>query len=178
MSDFISLAEAASRTGKSEMTIRRLAKKDMSKKHVINRNGAILIRSGFVSSIYPLFGDHVNVDNKNVSDVNKNVNIDISETEDLKSSQIAVLEMKLEGKIALLESQQQYISLLERQFQEYKTEKQGELDRIHERWSQEQEIFKRDQHLNAGKYILQKNQELPESEDSEQKKSLWKRIFG
>lgn len=178
MSDFISLAEAASRTGKSEMTIRRLAKKEISKKHVINRNGAILIRSGFVNSIYPLFGDYVNIDNKNVSDVNKNVNIDPFETEDLKSSQITILEIKLEGKIALLESQQQYISLLERQFQEYKIEKQGELDRLHERWSQEQEIFKRDQHLNAGKYILQKNHELPESRDGEQKKSLWKRIFG
>lgn len=178
MSDFISLAEAASRTGKSEMTIRRLAKKETSKKHVINRNGTILIRSGFVSSIYPLFGGYVNIDNKDVSNVNKNVNIDPSETKDSKSSQITVLEIKLEGKIALLESQQQYISLLERQFQEYKTEKQGELDRLHERWSQEQEIFKRDQHLNAGKYILQKNQELPELGDGEQKKSLWKRIFG
>lgn len=178
MNNFISLAEAASRTGKSEMTIRRLAKKEISKKHVINRNGNILIRSEFVSSIYPFFGDHVNIDNKNVDNVNKFVNIDQVETKDTKSNQITILEIKLEGKIALLESQQQYISLLERQFEEYKNEKQGELNRLHERWSQEQEIFKRDQHLNAGKYILQKNQELPEPGDGEEKKSLWKRIFG
>jgi len=178
MSDFISLSEAASRAGKSEMTIRRLAKKDIAKKHVINRNGIILIRSGFVSSIYPLLKDHVNIDNKNVSDVNMSVNMDQFETEDAKSSHVKILETKLEGKIALLESQQQYISLLEKQFQEYKNEKQGELDRLHERWSQEQEIFKRDQHLNAGKYILQKNQELPESGEGEEKKSLWKRLFG
>lgn len=178
MSGFISFAEAASRTGKSEMTIRRLAKKEVSKKHIINRNGAILIRSEFVNSIYPSFGDHVNIDNKNVRDVNKNVNNDLFETEDFKNSQVKILEIKLEGKIALLESQQQYIILLERQFQEYKAEKQSELDRLHERWSQEQEIFKRDQHLNAGKYILQNNQELPESGDGEHRKSLWKRIFG
>lgn len=177
MNDFISLAEAASRTGKSEITIRRLAKKEISNKHIINKNGAILIRSEFVISIYPNLNDHVNIDNKNVNDVNKTVNTDQLEIEDTKSSQVTILEIKLEGKIALLESQQQYISLLERQFQEYKNEKQGELDRLHERWSQEQEIFKRDQHLNAGKYILQKNQELPESGEDEEKKSLWRRLF-
>lgn len=177
MNDFISLAEAASRTGKSEMTIRRLAKKEISKKHIINKNGAILIRSEFVSSVYPNLNDHVNIDNKNINDVNKTVNVNQLEIEEAKSSQVTILEIKLEGKIALLESQQQYISLLEKQFQEYKNEKQGELDRLHERWSQEQEIFKRDQHLNAGKYILQKNQELPESGEGEEKKSLWRRLF-
>ncbi|GGC16109.1 hypothetical protein [Dyadobacter sediminis] len=177
MSDFISLAEAASRTGKSEMTIRRLTKKDGSKRHVSHRNGVILIRAEFVNSIYPFLDNHVNIDNKNVSYVNKSVSVHQVESEDFKNNRIAILETKVEGQAALLESKQHYITFLEKQFQEYKDEKQKELDRLHERWSQEQEIFKRDQHLNAGKYMIQQNQELPESIDNEEKKSLWKRIF-
>lgn len=172
MNDFISLAEAASRTGKSEMTIRRLTKKDSAKRHVSHRNGIILIRAEFVNGIYPLLDNHVNIDNKNVNYVNKSVNAHQFESEDSKSNQIVVLEAKLEGQAALLESKQEYITLLEKQFQEYRDEKQKELDRLHERWSQEQEIFKRDQHLNAGKMIAQKSHKLSE-EGVEQKRKWW-----
>jgi hypothetical protein len=166
MKDYISLTEAAASTGKSEMTIRRLSKKIIAKEHVINRNGVIFIDIDFVKSIYP----H---DNKDVISDNSG-----SEEADTLVNQISILKIKLEGKEELLKSQQQYIELLEGQFKEYQNEKQKELDRLHDRWSQEQEIFKRDQHLNAGKYIIQKNKGIPESNEQEASKSIWKLLFG
>ena len=177
MKDYISLTEAAASTGKSEMTIRRLSKKIIAKKHVINRNGTVFIDIDFVKSIYPNDNKDVITDNKKPVSVIKSDNKD-SEEADTLVNQISILKIKLEGKEELLKSQQQYIELLERQFKEYQNEKQKELDRLHDRWSQEQEIFKRDQHLNAGKYIIQKNKEIPESNEQEASKSIWKRLFG
>lgn len=177
MEDYINLTEAAARTGKSEMTIRRLSKKPIANQHIKKVNGAILIRIDFVKSIYPFDNSHVINDNKRVLSVNNDDNTGFTASEAL-DNEILILKAKLEGKEELLQSQKQYIDLLEQRFKDYQDEKQKELDRLHERWSQEQEIFKRDQHLNAGKYILQKNQELPGSIDDNEKKSLWKRIFG
>ncbi|MGX5858738.1 hypothetical protein ACWKW6_34120 [Dyadobacter jiangsuensis] len=171
MDGFISLAEAASCTGKSEMTIRRLAKKDAAKKHVSIKNGAILIRATFVESIYPFENKLVNNVIKNVSENDNTVNKPNVDVENTLQQEILVLSTKLEGKEDLLKSQQQYIDLLEKRFKDYQEEKQREIDRLHERWSQEQEIFKRDQHLNAGKIIAQKPQELPEG--GERKKRWW-----
>lgn len=174
-SDYITLAEAAARTGKSEMTIRRLTKQPIANKYIMNTKSGILISSSFVNSKYPhgdngvkIINENVNIDNKIASNVNKNVN----------SIEIDTLLAKIEGKDKLLAIQQQHIDRLEKQFSEYREEKQRELDRLHDKWSQEQEIFKRDQHLNAGKYIIQKNQEFPETSSQEVGKSIWKRLFG
>jgi len=177
MDDFINLTEAAAKTGKSEMTIRRLSKKDAAKEHVISRNGSVFIKTDFVKSIYPFDNMSVINDNTGSLPVNNDDNSNYLESEEL-NNRILILTTKLEGKDELLKSQQNYIELLERQFKEYKDEKQKELDRLHDRWSQEQEIFKRDQHLNAGKYMIQQNQELPGSNEEKENKSIWKRLFG
>jgi CII-binding regulator of phage lambda lysogenization HflD len=177
MEDYISLTEAAASTGKSEMTIRRLSKKPIADQHIKKINGIILIRRDFVKSIYPFDNNNVIIDNKAAHSAINDDNTTYFSNEAL-NNEILILKAKLEGKEELLQSQKQYIDLLEQRFKDYQEEKQKELDRLHERWSQEQEIFKRDQHLNAGKYIIQKNQELPGSIEDEEKKSLWKRIFG
>lgn len=177
MEDYISLTEAAASTGKSEMTIRRLSKKAIASQHIKKINGVILIRRDFVKSIYPFDNNNVISDNKTAHSVITDDNITYFSNEAL-NNEILILKAKLEGKEELLQSQKQYVDLLEQRFKDYQEEKQKELDRLHERWSQEQEIFKRDQHLNAGKYIIQKKQELPGLIDEEEKKSLWKRIFG
>jgi len=177
MDDYINLTEAAASTGKSEMTIRRLSKKSIANQHIKKINGVILISKDFVKSIYPFDNSHVINDNKKGLSVNNDDNT-IFPTNAALNNEILILKAKLEGKEELLQSQKQYIDLLEQRFKDYQDEKQKELDRLHERWSQEQEIFKRDQHLNAGKYIIQKSQELPESIDDNKSKSLWKRIFG
>lgn len=177
MDNYISLTEAAASTGKSEMTIRRLSKKDIAIQHIKKTNGGILIRRDFVKSIYPFDNNNVISDNKAVYSVINDDNTTYFSSETL-NNEIFILKAKLEGKEELLQSQKQHIDFLEQRFKDYQEEKQKELDRLHERWSQEQEIFKRDQHLNAGKYIIQKNQELPGSIDDEKKKSVWKRIFG
>jgi len=177
MEDYISLTEAAASTGKSEMTIRRLSKKDIASQHIKKIGGVILIRRDFVKSIYSFDNNNVISDNRITDSVITDDNTPYFSNETL-NNEILILKAKLEGKEELLQSQKQHIDLLERRFKDYQEEKQKELDRLHERWSQEQEIFKRDQHLNAGKYIIQKTQELPGSIDKEEKKSLWKRIFG
>lgn len=177
MEEYISLTEAAASTGKSEMTIRRLSKKAIASEHIKKINGVILIRKDFVNSVYPIDNKSVNSDNKMIDSVITNDNTTYFSHEALKN-EILILKAKLEGKEELLQSQKQYIDLLEQRFKDYQEEKQKELDRLHERWSQEQEIFKRDQHLNAGKYVIQKQQELPEVINNEDKVSFWKRIFG
>lgn len=177
MEEYISLTEAAASTGKSEMTIRRLSKKAIASEHIKKINGVILIRRDFVNSIYPIDNKSVNSDNKMIDSVITNDNTTYFSHEALKN-EILILKAKLEGKEELLQSQKQYIDLLEQRFKDYQEEKQKELDRLHERWSQEQEIFKRDQHLNAGKYVIQKQQELPEVISNGEKKSFWSRLFG
>lgn len=82
----------------------------------------------------------------------------------------SLLQSKLEAKEELLKEKQRYIDHLENQFKEYREEKQKEIDRLHEKWSQEQEIFKRDQQLNAGKLITQSVQELSGGEPTRKKK--------
>lgn len=163
-SDYISLAEAAARTGKSEMTIRRLSKKVTAKEHIKHDGTGLLIQSSFVNSIYPF-------DIKAVINVSVNDNIDNNSDNRSQNSQVEVLLVRLEEKDKLIISQQQQIERLEKQFNEYREEKQRELDRLHDKWSQEQEIFKRDQHLNAGKLLAQHSQELPE--EVEAKKKRW-----
>lgn len=158
--DYITLAEAAARTGKSEMTIRRLAKKPSAKQYVRQEGSGLLISSSFVNEAYPPV-------NKPVNSVNTNDNI--NNTPD--NSRPEVLLARLEEKDRFLALQQQQIERLESQFSEYREEKQRELDRLHERWSQEQEIFKRDQHLNAGKLLAQQSQEEPQ--EVEAKKKRW-----
>jgi len=163
-SDYITLTEAAARTGKSEMTIRRLSKKLIAKEYIKQDNNGLLIQSYFVNSIYPF-------DNKGVISVNVNDNIDNNDDNKKENSQVEVLLVRLEEKDKLIVSQQQQIERLEKQFIEYREEKQRELDRLHDKWSQEQEIFKRDQHLNAGKLLAQQSHELPE--EVEAKKKRW-----
>lgn len=163
-SDYISLAEAAARTGKSEMTIRRLSKKATAKEHIKHDGTGLFIQSSFVNSIYPF-------ENKAVINVSVNDNIDNNNDNKSQNSQIEVLRVRLEEKDKLIVSQQQQIERLEKQFNDYREEKQRELDRLHDKWSQEQEIFKRDQHLNAGKLLAQHSQELPE--EVEAKKKRW-----
>jgi len=163
-SDYIPLAEAAARTGKSEMTIRRLAKKPSAKQHVRKEGNGLLISSFFVNEAYPPV-------NKPVNSVNTNGNIDNKPVNTPDNSRPEVLLARLEEKDKLLALQQQQIERLERQFSEYREEKQRELDRLHDKWSQEQEIFKRDQHLNAGKLLTQQSQELPN--EVEAKKKRW-----
>lgn len=163
------MTEAAASTGKSEMTIRRLSKKSIASQHIKKINGVILIRRDFVKSIYPF-------DNKNVISDNKTAHSVITDnityfSNEALNNEILILKAKLEGKEELLQSQKQYIALLEQRFKDYQEEKQRELDRLHERWSQEQEIFKRDQHLNAGKIIAQKPDNLLEVAD--RKKRWW-----
>ena len=162
--DHITLAEAAARTGKSEMTIRRLAKKAFAKEHVRHESGGLLISSSFVNRSYPF-------DNKPVNSININDNIDNKPVNTSDNSRSEILLARLEEKDKLLALQQQQIERLERQFSEYREEKQRELDRLHDKWSQEQEIFKRDQHLNAGKLLTQQSQELPN--EVEAKKKRW-----
>lgn len=164
-SDYITLAEAAARTGKSEMTIRRLSKKSSAKEHVKHDSSGLLISASFVSKAYPFANKYVN--SSNVND-----NIDNAPVNTPKNSQADILHVRLEEKDKLLALQQQQIERLERQFSEYREEKQRELDRLHDKWSQEQEIFKRDQHLNAGKLLTQQSQELPE-EAGVKKKRWW-----
>ncbi len=163
-SDYVTLAEAAARTGKSEMTIRRLAKKSSAKEHIRHENSGLLIRSSFVNKLYPF-------DNKPVNSSNINDNIDNKFVNTPDNSQSEILLVRLEEKDKLLALQQQQIERLERRFSEYQQEKQRELDRLHDKWSQEQEIFKRDQHLNAGKLLTQQSQELPN--EVEAKKKRW-----
>ncbi|PRY00205.1 hypothetical protein CLV24_1572 [Pontibacter ummariensis] len=162
--DYITLAEAAARSGKSEMTIRRLSKKVYAKEHVKHDGNGLLIRSSFVNKVYSF-------DNKPVISVNIDDNTDNKRDNTYQSSQAEILLARLEEKDKLLTVQQQQIERLERQFNEYREEKQKELDRLHDKWSQEQEIFKRDQHLNAGKLLAQQSQEQPE--EVEAKKRRW-----
>lgn len=162
--DYITLAEAAARSGKSEITIRRLSKKVSAKEHVKKDVNGLLISSSFVNGVYSFDNKSVIIDNTNDNSDNKHDNKH-------QVIQAEILLVRLEEKDKLIASQQQQIERLERQFTEYREEKQKELERLHDKWSQEQEIFKRDQHLNAGKLLAQQSQEQPQ--EVEAKKKRW-----
>lgn len=162
--DYITLAEAAARSGKSEITIRRLSKKLSAKEHVKKHVNGLLISSSFVNGVYSF--DKKSVITDNTDDI-----IDNKGDNTHQILQAEILLARLEEKDKLIANQQQQIERLERQYLEYREEKQKELERLHDKWSQEQEIFKRDQHLNAGKLLSQQSQEQPQ--EIEAKKKRW-----
>lgn len=180
--EYISFSEAAARIGKSEMTVRRLVKKPAAKQHIKTENGAIVVSSEFVKTVYPLdyksvnavnSNDNLSVNGENRSDnaPNKPVNSD--------NAAAAILQARLEEKEVLIASLQQQVDRTEKQFEEYRQEKKQEIERMFERWKAEQEIFKRDQDLAAGKLLSQQVQEVPEPDktdktDTIKKKPWWK----